>query len=112
MTHNEVKRIIECGDNNADGEVPFTLQAGNLAIRMDIYSEDDKDVWPIYYYRKEFDDESCWIFINGDVNLYVTDIEVEMFRVLDKLAEEKGLSFFIQNNEYGNSPENSSELER
>jgi hypothetical protein len=108
-TVDEVKKILATGEmpENDNDNVPFVLEAGNLDIEMTInygvgvISENGTEVEPlsIGYF--------CCVRTNGEwesfeeipyaVNLDVPDLEAEMFRVLDKFAEKRALSYFAEN---------------
>jgi len=105
MSVDEIKIILENEDMSGNYNVPFVLEAGNLDIEMVIdFGEYLNDVRtePVsleYFCCVRIDGEwESYDIIFDDVILDVPDIEAEMFRVLSKYAEEKGLSFFSDKN--------------
>ena len=107
-TVDEVKRILATGEMEGNDTVAFVLEAGNLDIEinidnfaMGVITEDRIETEPLslsYFCCVRTDGE--WESFEGIpcvVDLDVPDIEAEMFRVLDKFAELRGLSFFAEN---------------
>ena len=107
-TVDEIKRILATGEMEGDDTVPFVLEAGNLDIEMFI---DNFGMGVISANGIETEPLSlsyfCCVRTNGEwesfreipyaVDLDVPDIEVEMFKVLDKFAEEHSLCFIMEN---------------
>jgi len=97
-TIDEVKRILTTNEMTDNNDVAFMLEAGNLDIEITIYWDDDEHPYLGYYCcLRENGEWSSYGSIDDEVNLDVPDLETEMFRVLDKFAEEQGLSFFKEN---------------
>jgi len=116
-----VKKILETGEMPDNNNVPFVLEVGNLDIEITINCVEaitDNGVEPEPISLGYF----CCIRENGEwesygeapyaVDLDVPDIEAEMFRVLNEFAQERGLSFFAQNEQTPQSePEREGEME-
>ena len=124
-TADEIKRILETGEIPDNDNVPIVLQAGNLDIEMTInnfgmgvISEDGIESEPLsleYFccVRKNGKWES-FEEIPDTVDLDVPNIETEMFRALEKFADERALSFFASNDDvprHGQPYENEDEME-
>jgi len=107
-TIEEVKKILETGEMDGNDTTPFVLEVGNLDIEiniknfgMGVITENSIETEPLSL------EYFCCVRINGEweslesipctVDLDVSDIETEMYRVLEKFAELRGLSFFAEN---------------
>jgi len=97
-TIDEVKRILKTGEMSDNNDVPFVLEAGNLDIEITIkWNEDDKAYLEYFCCVRTDGEWESFEEIPYTVDLDVPDLEAEMFRVLDKFAEERALCFFAQN---------------
>jgi hypothetical protein len=107
-TVEEVKKILETGEMEGNNTTPFVLQAGNLDIEMNIknfgtgvITENGVETEPIsleyFCCIRKYGEWESYEEIPYPVNLNVSDLEAEMFRVLDKFAEKRALSFFAEN---------------
>ena len=99
LSAEKVQEIIEKNDFEYSDDVPFVLEAGNLDIEITIFA-DNEHMWLGYDCCRKSDGEwESFDTISDEVNLDVPSIENEMFRVLDKFAEENNLSYFTQEQE-------------
>jgi len=99
LTTEQVKEILQNKDFTYSDDVPFVLEAGNLDVEITIFTDNER-IWLGYDCCHKVDGEwESYDVIPDAVNLDVKDIEAEMFRVLDKFAEENGLSYFNQEQE-------------
>lgn len=103
-TVDEIKKILETGEMDGNDNVAIVLEAGNLDIELMInfgeYRNDEliTPIHPEYFCCVRTNGEwASYDEISEPVNLDVPDIEAEMFRILDKFAEERSLTFFTQN---------------
>lgn len=98
-TVEEMKEILEMGERPTD-DVPVILEVGNLDLEITVYgngTENDPLFWGYYCCVRNEGMWSSYDDLPDEVNLDVADIESEMFKILDRFAEEHGLSFFTQN---------------
>ena len=109
-TVEEVKKILETDEMGSNTNfAPFLLQVGSLSIEANIdfgeYDEHGNLTGSQRFdycccIRGDNGEWSSYIEVHDKVNIDVPDMEVEMFGVLVKFAEEQGLSFFSQEDEY------------
>lgn len=99
LSAEKVQEILTKNDFEYSDDVPFVLEAGKLDIEITIFADSDH-MWLGYDCCRKSDGEwESFDTISDEVNLDVPSIENEMFRVLDKFAEENNLSYFTQEQE-------------